>query len=155
MRLYLVQHGDAVAKDIDPDRPLSAQGKRDIERLANHISNWRLGVTQIIHSGKTRARQTAENLIAAFGSEGQPKVERNLAPMDSTAPLAERLQNQSENMAVVGHMPYLGKLVARLVTGNEESAVVTSQPGTLVGLERDEHGRWSVICMLRPEHLKC
>ena len=154
MMLYLVQHGDAVAKEIDPDRPLSAKGKQDIERLVNHISNWGLGDTQIIHSGKSRARQTAENLIAAFGSMAQPRVEQNLGPMDSPVPLAERLKNQSENMAVVGHMPYLGKLIARLVTGNEDSAVVTSRPGTLVGLERDEHGRWSVICMLRPEHLK-
>ena len=135
--------------------PLSMQGKQDIVHLANHISNWGLGGTQIVHSGKTRARQTAENLIAAFGSVGQPRIEPNLAPMDSPAPLAERLNNQSENMAVVGHMPNLGKLVSRLVTGNEDSAVVTSRPGTLVGLERDEHGRWSVICMLRPEHLKC
>jgi phosphohistidine phosphatase len=153
MRLYLVQHGDAVAKEIDPDRPLSAQGKQDVERLANRVSNWGLAVTQIIHSGKTRARQTAEDLITAFGSVGQPKLEPNLAPMDSPDPLAERLKDQSENLAVVGHMPYLGKLAARLVTGNENNAVVTSRPGTLIGLERDEHGRWSVICMLGPEHL--
>jgi phosphohistidine phosphatase len=154
MRLYLVQHGDAVTKEIDPDRPLSAQGKQDVERLANRISKWGLAVTQIIHSGKTRARQTAESLTAAFGSVEQPRVELDLAPMDSPAPLVERLKNQSDNMAVVGHMPYLGKLVARLITGNEDSAVVNPRPGTLVGLERNEHGQWSIICMLRPDHLK-
>jgi phosphohistidine phosphatase len=154
MRLYLVQHGDAVTKEIDPDRPLSAQGKQDVERLANRISNWGLAVTQIIHSGKTRARQTAESLTAAFGSVGKPRVEPNLAPMDSPDPLLKRLKKQSDNMAVIGHMPYLGKLVAWLITGNENSAVVSPRPGTLVVLERDEHGRWSVICMLRPEHLK-
>jgi len=27
MRLYIVQHGDSVPKDIDPDRPLSDRGE--------------------------------------------------------------------------------------------------------------------------------
>ncbi len=34
MRLYLVQHGEAVTKAVDPDRPLSEQGRADVERLA-------------------------------------------------------------------------------------------------------------------------
>ena len=33
MRLYLVQHGEAVAKEVDPDRPLSEHGREDIVRL--------------------------------------------------------------------------------------------------------------------------
>ena len=29
MRLYLVQHGDAIPEQVDPERPLSAEGRRD------------------------------------------------------------------------------------------------------------------------------
>ena len=34
MKLYLMQHGDALQKDVDPDRPLSPRGRRDIEKIA-------------------------------------------------------------------------------------------------------------------------
>ena len=37
MRIYLTQHGLAVPKDIDPDRPLSEQGREDVRRLAEFL----------------------------------------------------------------------------------------------------------------------
>jgi phosphohistidine phosphatase len=55
MRLYLVQHGEAVSKDIDPDRPLTAAGRQDIELLASFLWRHRVSVSRIIHSGKARA----------------------------------------------------------------------------------------------------
>ncbi len=33
MRLYLVQHGEALAKERDPERPLSGHGRADIDFL--------------------------------------------------------------------------------------------------------------------------
>jgi len=63
MRLYLVQHGKAKSKDEDPDRPLTDQGRNDIKKVAVFLAeNAGLKVTSIYHSGKTRARQTAEVL---------------------------------------------------------------------------------------------
>ena len=59
MRLYLVQHGDAVPKDVDPDRPLSDQGRADIKRLTVWLSHQNVQVAQILHSGKNRAKETA------------------------------------------------------------------------------------------------
>ena len=59
MRLYIVQHGDSVTKEIDPDRPLSDQGQADIQRLAEWLSSHNVRIAQILHSGKTRAKETA------------------------------------------------------------------------------------------------
>ncbi len=60
MRIYLVQHGEAVAKDVDPERPLSEQGHNDVEKIATFLGNTQLGMERILHSGKLRAEQTAE-----------------------------------------------------------------------------------------------
>ena len=57
MRLYLVQNGEAVAKEVDPDRPLSEHGREDIIRLAKWLEQRGVDVREIRHSGKTRTRQ--------------------------------------------------------------------------------------------------
>ena len=56
MRMYLTQHGLAVPKDIEPDRPLSEQGRQDIRCLADLLDQAGIRVAQVFHSGKTRSR---------------------------------------------------------------------------------------------------
>jgi hypothetical protein len=34
MRVYLVQHGEAVAKDVDAERPLTEKGAEDVKKVA-------------------------------------------------------------------------------------------------------------------------
>ena len=68
MKLYLVQHGDALAKDIDADRPLSEKGQSDVKRIASFLAG-RMEVSRVMHSGKTRAQQTAELLADSMASE--------------------------------------------------------------------------------------
>lgn len=152
MRLYLIQHGDAVAKDVDSDRPLSQKGWGDIERLAAYVSKVGLRATRIIHSGKTRASQTAELLAPAFSVQGEAIVQVGLNPQDAPAQVMEALNAHPENTVIVGHMPSLGRLAAALLTGDKSSLLIVSQPGTLLGLERGSEGDWGVVCMLRPEH---
>ena len=60
MALYLIQHGKSLPKDQDPDQGLSDEGIAETERMANLAKDHGLAVTQIRHSVKTRARQTAE-----------------------------------------------------------------------------------------------
>ena len=44
----------------------------------------------------------------------------------------------------------MGKLVARLVAGDEGKPVAAFVPGTVVCLERDEANHWIVVWMVRP-----
>ncbi len=62
MLVYLVQHGQAKAKDIDPDRHLTEQGINDVEKISAFLKTAKLTVDVIWHSGKARAAQTAEIL---------------------------------------------------------------------------------------------
>ena len=69
MKLWIVQHGEARPEKEDPDRPLSVQGRMDILRLVPVLEIAEVSVPRILHSGKTRARQTAE-LLEPLLAEG-------------------------------------------------------------------------------------
>ena len=60
MKVYLVQHAEAKSKEQDPERPLSDLGRRHAGQVARAAGRIGLEVEQIRHSGKTRARQTAD-----------------------------------------------------------------------------------------------
>jgi phosphohistidine phosphatase len=60
MRLFLVQHGNALLKDVDPERGLSESGKQDVANVVAFLARGSVQVERIFHSGKKRAWETAE-----------------------------------------------------------------------------------------------
>ncbi len=52
MRIYLPQHGLAAPNEVDPDRPLSEQGREDVRRLADFLGSGGIEVEQVLRSGK-------------------------------------------------------------------------------------------------------
>ncbi len=151
MMLILVQHGDALPKDIDPDRPLSDAGQRDVRGLVEFLIECGISVSRVIHSGKTRARQTAELLGSALAPGKDIDAHSGLDPNYPTQPFAEEVLSWEDDVLVVGHLPFMDKLIARLVAGNEDRSIVTIRPGTMVCLERTEASDWRVTWMVRPE----
>ncbi len=154
MRLYLVQHGDALPKDVDPERPLSDKGQVDVERVASFLKNAGVNVSRVLHSGKRRAEQTAELLATSVASGQAVEAISGIAPLDPTGELAEKTAEWAEDTMAVGHLPYMEKLVSRLLTGRETPSVVAYSPGSVVCLERGEAGGWKLVWMIRPELLK-
>jgi phosphohistidine phosphatase len=148
MRLYLMQHGETLAQEVDAERPLSAEGTADVGRLAAFLRGY-AEPTRIQHSGKTRARQTAEILAAALG--GEPEAVDGIAPNDPVMAWASGLDGLAGDTMVVGHLPFMARAVSWLLLGREET-LIAYQPGSVVCLERTEDG-WAVAWMLRPELL--
>ncbi len=155
MRIYLVQHGAAVPKDEDPARPLSASGRNDVKRMASFLGRSRVSVARVIHSGKRRALETALLLAEVVGPGSMvEEVAAGLEPDDATDRLAEAIEQWTEDTVVVGHMPFMGRMVARLAAGGDEAPIVHYTPGTVVCLERGGNGGgWTIVWMLRPELL--
>jgi phosphohistidine phosphatase len=149
MELYLVQHGEAKPKDEDPERPLTERGFENARTMAEHASRLRVKVAEIRHSGKLRARQTAETFAQALGA---PLSEsKGLSPKDDVAPLAKELTRRSENLMIVGHLPHLARLASRLLCGSEEPHLVTFQNSGIVRLDRDTDGRFHLRWNLPPD----
>ena len=151
MKLYLVQHGHAVAKDMDPARPLSDQGRADARRTASFLGRAGVRVSTILHSGKKRTEETAELLAASVGTVEHPDDISGIAPLDPVPEFARTVNGWTSDTMVVGHLPFMGRLVSHLVAGDEAVSTVAFRPGTVLCLEREESGGWSIAWMIRPE----
>ena len=154
MKLYLVQHGDSLPEEVNPERPLSERGRRDVARLADFLGQRSIRVRQIYHSGKTRACETAELLAAQVAPGTAVAAMSGINPNDPVEPIAERIKGWHDDTLLAGHMPFMGRLAALLLAGKSESMVAAFQPGTVVCLERTVTGVWAVNWMLRPELLQ-
>jgi phosphohistidine phosphatase len=153
MRLYLVQHGEAVAEDVDPARPLSETGRADVAKMARFLAAGGLRVAQVLHSGKLRAEQTAVLLAAAVAPGMTPVTRAGLNPKDPTDEIARAVSTWDRDAMLVGHLPFMAKLVSRLVAGREDAGVAAFHPGSVVCLERTEQQRWVIAWMVRPDVL--
>jgi phosphohistidine phosphatase len=150
MRIYLVQHGEALAKDIDPARPLSDLGHADVAAVARLLARSVTGVFRIVHSGKPRAAQTADILAAHLAPGTSAETMYGLAPNDPVEPVAKELSAMTADIMLGGHMPFMGKLAARLVAGDEMLSVAAFVPGTVVCVEAGDEGDFSIAWMVGP-----
>lgn len=148
MKLYLVQHGQALSKDVDPECPLSDQGVSDVEQLATHL-HGRIAVDSIYHSSKLRAAQTANIIAETLGVAHCEQLD-GLKPMDDVQAIINVLPDfQAESIMLVGHLPFMNRLVNALLERDGELNAAQFVPGTLVGLA-DTDGKWSISELLPP-----
>ncbi len=155
MHIYLVQHGDAVPKDKNEEKPLSDKGRDDVNKVASFLARSGVSVPRVIHSGKLRAQETALLLAGVIGpGKVVEEAESGLAPNDSTDLFFAAIEEWTDDAIIVGHLPFMAKLASRLVTGNEDETVVHFKPGSVACLERGENGGgWTVSWFVRPELL--
>jgi phosphohistidine phosphatase len=153
MKLYLVQHAKAASKDVDPQRPLTDEGRRDIEKVAAFIERLSLRPDVVWHSGKKRAAQTAETLAEILGAKTKPVAREGLAPNDDVTTIRDELASTRHDVMIVGHLPFLGKLVSLLLTGDESAGVVAFRQGGIVCLEQSAENQWQLAWMITPEIL--
>jgi phosphohistidine phosphatase len=153
MKLYLVQHGEATTKESDPERPLTEKGRSDINQLAIFLNHAGITAKQVIHSGQLRAQQTAEDLAMAIAPDAMQSRNEHLNPNDAPDTIAQQINSWDEDTLIVGHLPFMAKLVSRLIFGDESQSIVSFQPGALVCLERNQNNNWAILWALRPEIL--
>jgi phosphohistidine phosphatase len=140
MWLYLVHHGDAVASEIDARRPLSDAGRQAVEQLAEQAASRGVKPVAIWHSGKLRARETAEIYLAAINPSATFTATRGLQPDDDPEWMRDSLMGEADDLMIVSHYPFLPALF-QLLCGPE---AVFPQHGA-VALERTGDGwteRW-------------
>ena len=145
--LYLVHHGEAVGPEVDPRRPLSERGQGAVLLVADEAA--RRGATPecIWHSGKLRARQTAEAYWKMCNPLAPVTAERGLQPTDPPGWLRDRLTGETRDIMVVGHMPNLPRLL-RLLLGEDTSSLPFPVHG-IVALE-PVGGGWKEIWRIEP-----
>ncbi len=152
MKIILVQHGDAVASEKDPQRPLSDKGRSQVKRLSEFLRKLPFYPGLVLHSGKTRARETAEAISFALG--GVRVEERSfLNPDDPIRPMEDELKALGVNVLIVGHLPHLGKLAASLLAGDEKRDIVEITNASPLLIDR-EKGKFRLDGYFRFEYMR-
>lgn len=155
MKLYLVRHGDAVQKTVDSKRPLSEKGIMEVSSVAHYMALKNdTKPVQIVNSGKLRAKQTAEILARHLHYNAALDEDNALEPMEDTSIWADRLDKLDQDTMLVGHLPYLGKLVSLLLYRDENAKEVFFQPAAVVCLEKTDVNKWDLKCSLSPEMVR-
>ena len=135
MSIYLVQHGKSLPASEDPEKRLSADGKLDTERIAEVAKGYSVKVSRIVHSGKKRARETAEIFALALSPENGLAATSGINPLDDVHTFADHL-DLNGNIMMVGHLPFLNRLIGLLVCDDADRTVFNIQNSGIICIDR-------------------
>jgi phosphohistidine phosphatase len=143
LKLFLVHHGDAVDADVDPRRPLSALGQERVARLAAAAAQRGVRPDVVWHSGKLRAKQTAEAFWRACNALAEFAATRDVQPDDPAEWIRDRLLGETRDVLIAGHFYHLPRLLGLLTD---------SPPGFplhgVVALENEGDAGWRELWRL-------
>lgn len=148
MAIYLVQHGISLSKDQDPEKGLSEAGKEQSKLIAGVGYHYQIQVYKIVHSGKKRARQTAEIFKTSLHLDGELEQIAGISPMDDVHAFADRV-NDFENCMIVGHLPFMERLVSLLTCKDADQQVYRFQNSGIVCMDH-EGDNWFIKWTLNP-----
>ncbi len=154
MKLFLVRHGEAVSSNVDPERPLSEAGKAVVSKVGRHLKGLGIQVEEIRYSTKARARDTAKIIASKIAPGMVPAETPGLKPNDPVEPVAEELEQEQKDIMIVGHLPFLPTLAARLLGESKPPEPIGFPTAGVVALVRNDEGVWSAEYQIRPEQIK-
>src|SRR5215470_13207731 len=115
MELFIIRHGIAVPGSMrlaDADRPLTPKGRTRFSQAVLGLQRLKVRFDRLYHSPWLRAVETAELLAPVL--EGTAVC----SPALAQAPSQDVLDGLvGERVALVGHEPWTGELVAWLTIG--------------------------------------
>ncbi len=153
MKLYLLRHGEPQPKEKDPDRRLTPRGQLDITSIGRFLEQNGLFIPEIWHSEKHRVRETAEIIAPAVGTERLlPRT--GLAPLDPVEPIRAEMIGREEDLMLVGHLPFLGRLAGQLLGCSPENPIFRFETGEIICLERNDAGTWQLLFAICPRLLE-
>ena len=92
--------------------------------------------------------------MARASEPGREAEERGMVnPNDNPVAFGWQSECWNNNMLVVGHLPFMSRLVSHLFVDDVDRFIVAYQPGSIVCLEHAD-GQWQLDWMIRPELLR-
>lgn len=165
--LWLVRHAVAMSREDwiheDRFRPLTSDGKR---KFLNHLKNlplkkWLKGRCMLVHSGLTRAEQTAtlfKNYIKRFPKTEMIdfRIRSEFRPHAKIIRAADwirhelHLHQNLRHLLIFGHEPQLSGLLSHLLIGDEDSLRTDFKKGAIACLSFEfEH--FDLVGLFPPE----
>ena len=148
MMLYLMRHGEAASVQDDPEQGLTTEGKNQIEKLAQRLSDEGLKFSDVFHSEKTRARQTAEIMRDFIAPDIKTTTHLHIKPNDDPALIISEINHFTENTLITSHLPFVPNLIFTLTGKLPEG--INFVPGTVVCLEKIHNSAWTIRWAISP-----
>ncbi|HKT79649.1 MAG TPA: hypothetical protein VJP86_05485 [Vicinamibacterales bacterium] len=152
MRLFLVHHGEAVGPEVDPLRPLSVRGKQWVKQAATEAASRGAKPAVVWHSGKLRAKQTAEAFWRECNALAEFSATRDLQPDDPPGWMRDRLIGETRDVLIAGHFPHLPRLASLLLEGPSASTPsgALAPHGVLALTTEDSGSTWRELWRIVP-----
>ena len=162
MKLVIIRHGPAgdraeweAERRDDRLRPLTADGKKEVRRVAKGLTTLLPQIDLLATSPLVRAGQTAE--IVGSEYECETVTVESLAPGHDPEQVVKWLRAQAgDTVAIVGHEPDLSILGCYLLTGKPSSFLTLKKSGVcLLELSQPPSpGKATLGWLLTPRVLK-
>lgn len=164
-----MRHGRAGDAPTDAERRLTGHGGEEVARVARSLRTQGFAQAAIVSSPLVRGRETADILARELGT-AEVITDPRMAAGASPEALLAIIQGRGDQPALVlvGHMPEMGVLSARLATGEREK-IFDLKPAAVVcmtlqlDLMRDLSGAIArlapaavagSVALITPEHLR-
>jgi len=152
MKLYCVRHGEAEPTEVDSERPLTKNGRQDVESVANCLHNHNIKISHIMHSTKLRAKQTAEIFAKVMMPGLVTECESILDEDANVTTLLEMIKTWTDDTMIVGHLPFMPRLISGLVINDPDLYPIVNYPEAgVVCLEYFDQDRWIIQWVLNPK----
>ena len=115
------------------------RGRLAVEGLASSAAARGVKPAVIWHSGKLRAKQTAEAFWRACNPFAEFSATRDLQPEDSPDWMRDRLRAEPRDVLIAGHYPHLPGLLAKLVPGSR----AFPKNGVVALMSEDDGETWT------------
>ena len=146
-----MRHGEAGGTYNGEEPSLSVRGESEVDIIGKALSSYDVQINRIYHSGKLRARQTAEIVKNKLGTDIPISGREGLKPNDSAAIFAEGITEIQEDTLIVGHLPFMAKLAAYLLTTAENDWKFSFSTASVVCLENIPSSGWKIHWFINPE----
>lgn len=153
MKLYLMRHGEAKsnAQNIEPE--LTESGKTQVKKIANNLSIKDVSFTQVYHSKKKRAHQTAEIMIDILTPGLTARVHNKISPNDDPEIIFKEMSNWNEDTLITSHLPFVPDLITLLTGRDAYTFSISFEPATLVCLEKNNNSNWDLKWSIAPSEI--
>lgn len=164
MELYILRHAIAAVRSAaaaggDSARPLTVEGAGKMRQGARGMKAMGLDFDLILSSPYLRAKQTAEIVANVLGLEKKLEYSATLAADGNPRDLVEEMKQKypkRQSVVLVGHEPYLSRLISLLVSGST-SLPITMKKGGLckLAVENLHYGRCATLeWLLTPKQMR-
>jgi phosphohistidine phosphatase len=164
MEIYILRH--AIAEDLnqsvrggDSQRRLTSEGAKKMHSIARGMKAASLSFDLILSSPYLRAKETAEIVAKLLRPVGGLKLSPVLTPDGSPKDLIDLLKkthSKRKRIVLVGHEPYLTRLISLLLFGDTGISIDVKKGGLCkLSIKTLRYGRCATLnYLLTPRQLR-